>query len=307
MIDESMRIESAISFVPAIDRDVWVEVGMAVKSELGDSGFDIWDRWSSQESSYNENDAKAVWKSISPAGAITVGTLFHYAKLEGWTDDNKRPSLTKEQIQARRQAAIERARKQDAETAAGHRRATQKAVRILSQCSLEKHAYLDSKGFPEALGNVWQTNEHNPLLCIPMRSGKIIVGLQIINIDGNKKFLLGQKTAEAEFLIDGKGQDWFCEGYATALSLKAALGALKTRFRIHVTFSAGNLKRMASVCPGALVVADNDESGTGERAAKESGCKYFLPPTVGQDFNDLHREIGLFKVSQMLRKFIAAR
>ena len=306
MIDESMRIESAISFIPAIDRDVWVEVGMAVKSELGDPGFDIWDRWSSQDDSYNENDAKSVWKSISPAGAITVGTLFHYAKLEGWTDDNKRPSLTHEQIQARRQAAIERARKQDAETAAGHRRAAQKAARILRQCSLEKHAYLDSKGFPDELGNVLSLHDGTPLLCIPMRSGKMLVGLQIINIDGNKKFLAGQKSESAEFLIDGKGQDWFVEGYATALSLKAALGALKARFRIHVTFSAGNLKKMASTCPGALVVADNDESKAGERAAQESGCRYFLPPTVGQDFNDLHREIGLFRVSQMLRRFITS-
>lgn len=306
MIDEAMRIESAISFIPAIDRDVWVEVGMAVKSELGDPGFDIWDRWSSQDDSYNENDAKAVWKSISPAGAITVGTLFHYAKLEGWTDDNKRPSLTHEQIQARRQAAIERARKQDAETAAGHRRAAQKAARILSQCSLEKHAYLDSKGFPEELGNVLTLHDGTPLLCIPMRSGKIIVGLQIINIDGNKKFLRDQQSEMAEFLIDGKGQDWFVEGYATALSLKVALGALKARFRIHVTFSAGNMKKMAATSPGAFVVADNDESGTGERAAKESGCRYFLPPTVGQDFNDLHREVGLFKVSQMLRRFITS-
>ena len=63
MIDDSARIESAISFIPAIDRDVWVEVGMAVKSELGDSGFDLWDRWSSYEDSYNEASAKAVWKS----------------------------------------------------------------------------------------------------------------------------------------------------------------------------------------------------------------------------------------------------
>ena len=51
---------------------------MAVKSELGDSGFDLWDRWSSYEDSYNEASAKAVWKSISPTGAITIGTLFHY-------------------------------------------------------------------------------------------------------------------------------------------------------------------------------------------------------------------------------------
>jgi hypothetical protein len=29
-----------------------------------------------------------------------------------------------------------------------------------------------------------------------------------------------------------------------------------------------------------------------------------MPPTVGQDFNDLHLEIGLFKASQVLRRFL---
>ena len=305
MIDDAARIEAAISFIPAIDRDVWVEVGMAVKSELGDSGFDLWDRWSSYEDSYNEASAKAVWKSISPTGAITIGTLFHYAKLEGWTDDGKRPKLTHEQIQARRQAAIERAKKHDAETAEGHRRAAKRAAAIINQTSLDRHAYLDSKGFSDELGNVLKKENCDPLLIIPMRCSRLLVGLQVIAIDGSKKFLSGQKTSGAEFLIGDKGQDWFVEGYATALSLKAALGALKARFRIHVTFSASNMKKMAATCPGAIVVADNDESGTGERAAKDSGCRYFLPPTVGQDFNDLHREVGLFRVSQMLRRFVA--
>ena len=56
MIDQSRQIESAISYIPAIDRELWVEIGMAVKSELGDSGFDLWDRWSSQADSYNEKE-----------------------------------------------------------------------------------------------------------------------------------------------------------------------------------------------------------------------------------------------------------
>ena len=303
-MDQSMQIGSAISFIPAIDRELWVEIGMALKSELGDSGFDLWDRWSSQADSYNPKSAKSVWKSIKPCGGITIGTLFHHAKLEGWVSNGTHQRLTIEEIEARRRLAIERTIKQDAETAAGHRRAAKKSEWILSQCVLEKHAYFDSKGFPEERGNVWQKDGEDPLLCIPMRIGRSLVGLQIITIDGDKKFLFGQQSAGAEFLIDGKGQDWFCEGYATGLSLKTALSALKARFRIHVAFSDHNLKTMAQACPGALVVADNDESGAGEKAAQNSGRKYFMPPTVGQDFNDLHREVGLFRASQALRRFL---
>lgn len=183
-------------------------------------------------------------------------------------------------------------------------RAAKKALGILSQCQLQKHAYFDGKGFPEELGNVFVREGFDPLLCIPMRIGSRVVGLQTISIDGEKKFLFGQVTSGAEFLFDGKGQDWFCEGYATGLSLKAALNAIRARYRIHVTFSAHNLKTMAAACDTGLVVADNDASGTGEKAARESGRRFFLPPTVGQDFNDLHREVGLFRVSQMLRRFV---
>lgn len=122
-MDQSMQIGSAISFIPAIDRELWVEIGMALKSELGDSGFDLWDRWSSQADSYNPKSAKSVWKSIKPCGGITIGTLFHHAKLEGWVSNGTHQRLTIEEIEARRRLAIERTIKQDAETAAGHRRA----------------------------------------------------------------------------------------------------------------------------------------------------------------------------------------
>jgi hypothetical protein len=51
------------------------------------------------------------------------------------------------------------------------------------------------------------------------------------------------------------------------------------------------------------VVADKDESGTGERVAVQTGFPYFLP-AVG-DFNDLHKAEGTFRASQALRKWIA--
>jgi len=39
-------IESALAFIPADERSTWVSMAMAVKSELGDSGYPIWDQWS---------------------------------------------------------------------------------------------------------------------------------------------------------------------------------------------------------------------------------------------------------------------
>lgn len=78
---------SAIRAIPADDRDVWVRVGMAVKSYLGDEGWSIWNDWSQTSEKYNPRDARDVWRSISDNGGITVGTLFKLARDHGWTPD----------------------------------------------------------------------------------------------------------------------------------------------------------------------------------------------------------------------------
>ena len=74
------RIREALHCIPADDRDTWLRMGMAVKSELADEGFALWDEWSQSASNYNERDARDVWKSIKPGGGITIGTLFHEAQ-----------------------------------------------------------------------------------------------------------------------------------------------------------------------------------------------------------------------------------
>ncbi len=46
------RIRDAIQHIPPFDREVWIMVGMAVKSELGEDGFELWDGWSQGADSY---------------------------------------------------------------------------------------------------------------------------------------------------------------------------------------------------------------------------------------------------------------
>lgn len=184
-------------------------------------------------------------------------------------------------------------------TAASQRRAAEKAEWILGQCEQIPHRYLANKGFPQAVANVW-TDDSGPRLVIPMRVRGRIVGCQLIDKHGQKRFLSGQRTNDAVFVFHNKGPIVLCEGYATALSCQAALRALRARYTLVVCFSAHNLKRVAATLPKGLVVADNDASGTGERVAKETGWPYFLPPEVGQDFNDYHQATSLFTCSQAL-------
>lgn len=195
---------------------------------------------------------------------------------------------------ARRRAADEARLRQGRESAA------KKAREIISQCVSTQHAYLDKKGFPELRGLVYREDSDN-LLVVPMRVGKLIVGCQMIDIDGNKKFLHGQQAKGAQFIIGRGDLHAWCEGYATGLSIHAAA---KQRLTVHVCFSAGNLTMLAKQTGNGIVVADNDASGTGEKAAQETGLPFYMPPKVGQDFNDLHREQGLFRATMQLNEFL---
>lgn len=295
------RAQSALQFISPIERPVWVQMGMALHSEFGDAARDIWFDWSRGADSFNELSARSVWRSFRGTG-VSMGTLYHEAKQQGWRDEGfQKP--TAEQINAHKRAAEERASIDGRERARLAGEAARKASWIVGQCKQEKHAYLDSKGFREMTGLVWWPEPENNLLCIPMYVGRDLVGLQMIDRTGAKKFLFGQVTSQAEHQIDtGLGAvDWWVEGYASAMSLRACLHALKLRYRIHVTFSAQNLQRMAH---SGFVVADNDTSLTGSKAATATGLPYWMPPEAGTDINDYHRKHGTFRASQTIGRWL---
>ena len=213
-----------------------------------------------------------------------------------WKDEGATEGAKRDFQRLANEAEAERLRMQ--------KQAAEKAAHILKQCQFAKHDYLKAKGFEDEEGNVWAF-DGKQFLVIPMRADGHLVGCQIIDRDGSKKFLYGQRTGGAEFCFDNKGPHILCEGYATALSIRKALKNMKKRYTLHVCFSAGNMKKIASTIsqPG-LVVADNDASGTGERMAREIGWDYWMSDVVGEDFNDAHRRLGLFKVAYPLARLV---
>ena len=166
-----------------------------------------------------------------------------------------------------------------------NKKAASKAAWIMNQTIRQTHPYLVSKGFPETLGYVW-----NDSLIIPMRIDRRLVGLQMIKPDGKKHFLKGQVTKGAEAIIDAKGSQILCEGFATALSIRRALKTVNARYTIHICFSAGNIKTMAKKHLNAVIVADNDPVGL--KVAQETGHHYWVSPNSGEDFNDYELRVG---------------
>lgn len=199
-----------------------------------------------------------------------------------------------------------RAQAADKERWEAAKKAASKAAWILHQCKTEHHPYLEAKGFPDEVGNVWTTETGERLLVIPMRIDGRLIGAQLISDKGEKKFLNGQTTKGASFVMDAKGIPIFVEGYATALSVRAAMKAIKVRYTIYVCFSAGNIQEVARRIPGGIVVADHDPNGVGERAALNAQKQYWLSPTVGEDFNDYVLRVGIFQAALSLKATIVA-
>src|SRR5262245_7191682 len=86
------RIVDALKTIPADDYQIWLEIGMGIKAELGGRGRSIWDAWSSHSEKFNAKDQEKTWRAFKRDG-IGIGTLFYYAKQNGWTpprDESKR-------------------------------------------------------------------------------------------------------------------------------------------------------------------------------------------------------------------------
>ena len=173
--------------------------------------------------------------------------------------------------------------------------ARRKAVYIVKSGVLSTHPYLIRKGFPER-GLVWKE-----LLVVTMRAGGQLVGCQLIDKIGNKKFLSGQITKGASLVIDNKGRDILVEGYATGLSVRRALKLMKARYRIHVCFSASNMLEIARGLNRPLVVADNDPVGL-STAQKIASC--YWVGEAGEDFNDFETRVGDREAGESLVKLL---
>ena len=129
--------------------------------------------------------------------------------------------------------------------------------------------------------------------------------INIFSEDGTKKFLSGQRTKGAVAVIDNKGVPILCEGYATAMSIRRALKAVKARYKIIICFSAGNMLEVSKEYRDGFLVADND--ATGIRVAKATGLPYWVSDVDGEDFNDAELRMGAMSAGECLLKLIGKR
>jgi putative DNA primase/helicase len=202
--------------------------------------------------------------------------------------------------------------------------AAQAMVRYAAQ---DVHPYLARKGFPEEIGLVvdapaefippgeffdgarFQVGQMTgPFLIVPGRIGGQVVTVQMIDAEGAKLNMKAAPMGGASHRIATGRETWVCEGYATALSVRAALRLLGRSATVLSAFSAANVGKVAAGLRGSIIAADHDgpqESlhglGAGEFYARGAGATYVMPPALG-DWNDMHVAEGLRAVALHLRE-----
>ncbi len=81
------ELRSALAFINSDQRDIWLKVGMALKStRAGQQAYGIWTEWSMQSEKFDPRDQQRTWKSLDPNGSVSLSTIYWLAKKNGWVE-----------------------------------------------------------------------------------------------------------------------------------------------------------------------------------------------------------------------------
>lgn len=237
------------------------------------------------------------------------------SKVTVWLKEERTP-------EDRKRVAV---RRQQRQTEDEHRarRAADQAARLIDAARLGSHPYLISKGFPQERALTVHEKQVRQIvgdyivvglraIVVPARIGQQLTGVQLIWEDGTKKFLFGGIMGGASHRLASGADTWLCEGFATGLSLRAALRGLNRTDQVLVCFSASNIAKVAGVTHGRrFIAADHDAApaanpdqfgglGAGEFFARATQLPHLMPADVGDDVNDVHVRDGIFAVQRLI-------
>ncbi|MCZ3087197.1 PriCT-2 domain-containing protein [Acinetobacter baumannii] len=333
-------IADALSFIdPSCDNDTWVKMAFALKHELGESGFSIFDDWSKGGATYNAGRAKSCWKSATQytGNPTTIGTLIREAKLAGFKlNDNDRVRLSDEEIEARKAK-----READEKKAAAELKRVQGRVAELANRAWEaatpayEHPYTTRKGVKINGARIGEFPVYKVEYGQPITPFKTIPALLVPILDKNGKIASLQAYFDGDvepygdraYLKDGQKQGGYClignpdkrtiaivEGYATGLSVYEATG-----WAVMVAFDCGNLLNVAKIAhklfpqSEIIIAGDHDKPNpkTGKRAGNDAAeaagkainARVIIPDTEGMDWNDVHVTVGLEAVQAQLMAY----
>lgn len=232
------EVRSALLYIPAVERNTWINMGMAIKSELGEAGFSVFDEWSQSADNYSPSDAASVWRSFKGKG-ITNKSIFKLARENGWKNNIpvNLPVMTKVRAPKDNKNLSEYA----------------KSIWARVNCNdqyIASHPYCQSKRINHAFGAGRASvsgkliGTDSDCIIVPIRKRGIgeVQAVQCINCNGKKQtfgsmdggyLLLGNET-------DSQASWWILEGWASGYSMQMIKHGA-------VTCIAFGLSRMESV------------------------------------------------------------
>ena len=226
--------------------------------------------------------------------------------------------LTEEEKAKQRAEHARKLQEREAKRQRDYDVAANNAKRVLNNSfeADKNHAYLQEKGIKPYIA---KQNNYGQLVVPVQNIHGDIRGIQFIEVNGSKKFLIGVEKKGNFALLSEEAKDvskvLVCEGFATGASLHEA-----TKLPVVVAFDAGNLeevsKALAEKYTGIeiTVCADNDhykDNNIGLECAKKAalavGGKLAVPQFTKEeqarkltDFNDLHKAQGLEAVKRQV-------
>ncbi len=228
--------------------------------------------------------------------------------------------LTEEEKAKQRAEHARKLQEREAKRQRDYDVAANNAKRVLNNSfeADKNHAYLQEKGIKPYIA---KQNNYGQLVVPVQNIHGDIRGIQFIEVNGSKKFLIGVEKKGNFALLSEEAKDvskvLVCEGFATGASLHEA-----TKLPVVVAFDAGNLeevsKALAEKYKGIeiTVCADNDQykdNNVGLECAKKAALavngKLVVPQFTKEeqarkltDFNDLHKAEGLEAVKRQVAK-----
>lgn len=144
-------LQTMLDYIDAdTDRTEWVKTLMAIKAEFSDSAKAIAKEWSATASNFNAGAFNATWKSIKANGGVTIASLIHQAKQNGFhfapINQEQRQQLAKLAKQ-RYQAQIKAQAEEKQRIERQYQQASRQANQILANATIapDDHPYLKRK------------------------------------------------------------------------------------------------------------------------------------------------------------------
>jgi hypothetical protein len=73
------KIRAALKVIPSDDYDLWYRVAGAIRRELGDAGYGVFEEWSRKSKKFDVKKCRRKWNDASDISRITAGTIYHLA------------------------------------------------------------------------------------------------------------------------------------------------------------------------------------------------------------------------------------